>query len=338
MLNVRSSMAMSVGEAREDARSLARDGRFREAVALGRSITVDMPDPAFARDLRDWRHRACYEAEPETGRPDWPPAAADPRPDLIDRIPEIRPDELNAEVLGGSLRHHGSLIVRGLLSPETAARYVEAIDDAFGAREAGGGAAYDPIQPLHGRNLGLERAFGDQHTVLMADAPEFLARWMDEIEACGVLAAVSAYLGERPAISANKANIYRVPPKPGTQWHQDGAFLGEDIRTVNLWVACTECGVDAPGRGMIPWRIDVIVEIGTHGSRFGWSVGEGLTNALVAGRRIATPRFMPGDAILFDQLCLHRTGVPAGATRGRYAIETWMFAPSHYRDGVPLAI
>ena len=36
--------------------------------------------------------------------------------------------------------------------------------------------------------------------------------------------------GERPALSANKATLRRVPVKTSTDWHQDGAFLGQDIR------------------------------------------------------------------------------------------------------------
>jgi hypothetical protein len=33
---------------------------------------------------------------------------------------------------------------------------------------------------------------------------------------------------------------------------------------------------------------------------------------------------------MFDHLCLHRTGTDKGMTNGRYAIETWSFAPSAY--------
>ena len=339
MLDLRPREFQSPDTRRDDARTLAAEGRFQEAVLLGQAVNRERRDTAFERELRDWRHRCASTTQAGSGRPDWPPRLPDPWPDLVDRIPEIQRAELTATLLGGALLHHGSLIVRGLLAPERAASYVKAIERAFGGRDAGGpDALHDPLEPSDGRNLGLERAFGGAHTILMADAPEFLALWMDEIEACGVLGAVSDYLGERPAISANKANLYRLPPDPGTQWHQDGAFLGHDIRTVNLWVAATECGIDAPGLEIIPWRIDHIVDTGTDGSKFGWSVGEGFADRLAQGRDIPSPHFRPGDAILFDQLCLHRTGVRPSMTRGRYAIETWMFAPSHYRDGVPLAI
>ena len=48
----------------------------------------------------------------------------------------------------------------------------------------------------------------------------------------------------------------------------------------------------------------------------------------------------PGDAVLFDHLLLHRTGVDPSMTATRYATETWFFAPSAYPDPlkqVPLA-
>ena len=37
------------------------------------------------------------------------------------------------------------------------------------------------------------------------------------------------------------------PPLPYADWHQDGAFLGEGISTLNLWLPLSDCGDDAPG-------------------------------------------------------------------------------------------
>jgi len=39
-----------------------------------------------------------------------------------------------------------------------------------------------------------------------------------------------------------------------------------------------------------------------------------------------------GDAILFDDMNLHRTAVTPEMTEERYAIESWFFAPSHFPD------
>ena len=53
--------------------------------------------------------------------------------------------------------------------------------------------------------------------------------------------------------------------------------------------------------------------------------------------RVVLPEFAAGDALMFDQLTLHRTGILPTMTRDRYAIESWFFAPSRYpHDQVPL--
>jgi hypothetical protein len=51
------------------------------------------------------------------------------------------------------------------------------------------------------------------------------------------------------------------------------------------------------------------------------------------------PVFEPGDALIFDEVFLHRTAIDASMTKERYAIETWFFAPSLYPEKyVPLVV
>ena len=57
-------------------------------------------------------------------------------------------------------------------------------------------------------------------------------------------------------------------------WHQDGAFLGQGIRTVNVWIALTDCGVDAPSMDMVPRRMTDIVPTGTEGALMSWTVSQ----------------------------------------------------------------
>jgi hypothetical protein len=294
--------------------------------------------------LVHWRHLAFYEQPTERKpRPDWPPRATDPRPDLIDQIPEIDTAALNANVLAGALLNHGSLIVRRLLSPQLAASLLADVDHAFDIRvrtpDDESQSWYVPFRAERDRELAFARKFSDGTSMLMADSPRMFARWTDVLDECGALGAVADYLAERPVLSASKTRMYRVPANPGTQWHQDGAFLGgAGTRTVNLWVALSACGEDAPGLEIIPWRLHDIVPPGTHGSSFEWSVGAGTVAELADGRPLASPHFAAGDAMLFDHLCLHRTGVRAGMTRGRYALETWMFAPSSYPKSEALVL
>lgn len=42
------------------------------------------------------------------------------------------------------------------------------------------------------------------------------------------------------------------------------------------------------------------------------------------------PVFAPDDAILLDEMALHRTGVSSSMTETRYAIEMWFFVASMF--------
>ena len=54
---------------------------------------------------------------------------------------------------------------------------------------------------------------------------------------------------------------------------------------------------------------------------------------------ILRPIFEPGDALLFDELFLHKTARTRACAKPRYAIENWFFGPSGFpADYVPLAV
>ena len=141
------------------------------------------------------------------------------------------------------------------------------------------------------------------------------------------------YLGESPALSVKKTTLRRVAPDCKGGWHQDGAFLGQGIRTLNLWVALSDCGVDAPSMDMVPARMPRILPTGQGGADFGWSVGEGFVEAGDVEFAPVRLKFSAGDAIFFDEMNLHRTAVDESMTLTRYAIEAWFFAPSSYPLG-----
>lgn len=165
-----------------------------------------------------------------------------------------------------------------------------------------------------------------------------LFQLIDLIDQTGIGDLVAAYLGERPALSANKCTLRRVPITTNTGWHQDGAFLGERVRTLNLWLALGQCGTDAPGLDIVPRRFDHVVETGTEGAMFDWSVSPEVVAREAGDTAVVRPEFGPGDALLFDHLLLHSTAVTHEMTRDRHAIETWFFSPSAYPEGqIPLA-
>jgi ectoine hydroxylase-related dioxygenase (phytanoyl-CoA dioxygenase family) len=150
---------------------------------------------------------------------------------------------------------------------------------------------------------------------------------------------VATHLGERPALSAKKTTLRRVTRASDAQWHQDGAFMGTDIRTVNLWLALSNCGEDAPGLDILPRRLDHIVERGTPGAIFDWAASPAMVERAAEGTNVCRPVFEPGDALLFDHMFMHRTAAEPDMTRDRHAVEMWFFAPSLYPDDqVPLVV
>jgi hypothetical protein len=154
---------------------------------------------------------------------------------------------------------------------------------------------------------------------------------LDVVERTGIGDLLTDYLGERPALSASKCTLRRIPVTTHSSWHQDGAFLGSDVRSANLWLALSDCGVDAPGLDIVPRRLNQILATGTEGSIFEWAVSPDVVAE--AGLPVERPEFAPGDGLLFDHWFLHRTTPDPTMTRERYALETWFFAPSTYPDG-----
>ena len=260
-------------------------------------------------------------------------------------IPVLDVADLTPEAVRTAILGHGSVHVRGLLAPETTDRLAGGIDAAFDGYDNPGDDEspdpwYHPFAPSSGYNLGGGRKWNrDGGAIWAADSPRLLFELLDTYERAGLRKVIAGYLGERPAMSMNKSVLRRVPPDTqGADWHQDGAFLGSEIRSLNVWVALSDCGRDAPGMDLVPKRLEEIAETGTEGANFDWSVSPAVVERVAAPEGTVRPEFKAGDALLFDHLNLHRTAADPSMTRDRYAIETWFFAPSVYPEKqVPLA-
>jgi hypothetical protein len=258
-------------------------------------------------------------------------------------LPTVSAADLSAETIADGVLRHGCLLVRGLVPPERTAELVAGIDRVFEGRDAHAAGTpveettpwFEPFEPdpEYATAVAMGRGFVNTGSgTWLADSPRVLFQLLETFEELGLREKITGYLGERPAISLNKGTLRRLPPQGGTEWwHQDGAFLGEGIRSLNIWVALTRCGRDAPGMDLVAKRLDGIVEPGSRGADFDWSLSDEEVREL-AGSAVVRPVFEPGDALLFDHLFLHRTGTDPGMTETRYATETWFFAPSAYPD------
>jgi ectoine hydroxylase-related dioxygenase (phytanoyl-CoA dioxygenase family) len=151
------------------------------------------------------------------------------------------------------------------------------------------------------------------------------------VDEVGLGPIMTDFLGERPVLSANKCTLRRVPCENTlTGWHQDGAFLGDDIGSFNFWVTLTRCGVDAPGMDIVPKRFGGLLQNGGPGAVFNWSLADQTVLDAAGSVPIVRPEFEVGDALLFDHRLVHRTATSATLARERHAIESWFFTPSKY--------
>ena len=326
------------------AAALVDAGEDHAAIDLLEAADRTRADDRIERRLVDLRHEACGRLRP-TPRADWPPEGDDPGPGPWGP-PECAVADLTPALLAGALAHRGSLLVRGLLDATQTRRMATAVNRTLLARERHRKGRTDPAVERWYRPfpLGEDRTrFGKARFVRAIDSPRGLHELLDAYRQVGVLDVITEHLGERPLASASKCVFRRSPPgMVGKDLHQDGSFLGADIRTVNVWTALTACGGPdsrAPALDLVARRIDHVVATGGSRTAFDWSVPDAAARALAGPEGIVRPRFEPGDALLFDQLLLHRTAMSRGMTEEREAIESWFFAPSAYPgDHVPFAV
>lgn len=327
----------------DSARAAVGNGDFVAAIGvlqdLCRASADVVPDGAETL-LAECRRRAAMAYTPATrvvGAPSRPAVDAFAG---ITGVPEIPAAQLDLGRLASGILYHGAVLVRGLLAAPRADELARGIERALSARAAFAAdelkspwyTPFDCWSEDESAEVTGGRFFNDlTGSVWAVDSPRMLREWIDLAGQLGLVDLIGAYFGERPWLSARKTTLRQIPATiKDADWHQDGAFLGSGIRSVNVWLALSDCGIDASGLDVVPRRLDAIVPTGTDGARFSWSAGPGAVARVAGAAGIASPHFAAGDALLFDHLFLHRTSVPLGIKRDRYAIESWFFAPSAY--------
>jgi hypothetical protein len=291
------------------------------------------PEVKSALQERRARYARAKEGKLESGRPDWPPAYADPFPELAGAIPEINAADVTADIMGGAVLHHGLLLVRGLLSAQQVAD-VRAVQDEIKKASLRGepdtSGWYMPFNGGHDNEQGLRRRAEKTGANWLADSPLGLARVLQCLESAGVIALLSEHFQQRPVLSMQKSVLRAVQPEAAiTGWHQDGSFMGDAVRTMNVWVALSPCGGPVPASGLelIPRRYEEILSI--DGSLGRETISFSKVGELKNDCPSVNPEFAAGDALIFDEHLLHRTSLEPGLTDIRYALECWLFAPSH---------
>ena len=240
-----------------------------------------LPNREVERRLLQLRYDAFERLERSSSPPPWPRGVSALVPPGCP--PEISSTDLNSGIFTNAILEAGSLLVRGLIPPATVNKLVAGIERSFAASDAAENGSlsvddapwFEEFQPASSQKKWSPRFpkfLRSGGGVYAADSPPVFFDLIEAVEEAGITALVTAHLGERPALSVKKTVLRRVTHESSNaSWHQDGAFMGTNIRTVNLWLALTRCGDDAPGLDILPRRLNYIVETGTTGAIFDWA-------------------------------------------------------------------
>jgi hypothetical protein len=304
----------------------------------------------FAQRLEDFR-----DTQPTSGRTALDNESAQPPWPDDTPVPEIDVADFDGGKLRSAMASSGSLIVRGFLDIPTTRFYKSVIDTvlstcytppAAGATEGDTQSAFynppsnlDSLMPAQkwGNARGFHRKSGSAMCIESSTIAENL---LGLYESKGLREIIADYLGEPACLSALKWVLRRslLPVNPAG-WHQDGAFMGCDINSINMWIPLDNCGGEtgAPGLDLLPKRLTEIVNTGTDGAVFNWSISKGEINESFGEDAIISPVFNAGDAFFFDHFYLHRTQYKENFSHLRYAIETWFFGSANFpKNQIPL--
>lgn len=307
-------------------------------------------DPETERRLLRLRHLAAIRSIAESrGDPEYAAPAFDQLPGSGPLI-EVPATELTPGLIRAGILRHGCLLVRRLVDPAAALRFAELIDDVFAQREeckSGGslaGELFDeftptPAMPDYHINLAYGRVYINACCGISAsDSPLASFEMFEMYRAAGLPELIAGYLGETPLISVEKTTLRKAEPSVGGAWHQDGFFMGES-RAVNMWLAFSHCGDDAPGLDIVPRRLDHYVRTQTDEALLHNQISQQAAEEAADGTPVLRPIFEPGDALFFDGMLLHQTGSDPSMSTIRFGIENWFIGASRFPENfTPIAI
>lgn len=319
------------------AETLISDGRILEAIGVLTAANRVRNSFVLEQRLVELRHEAWGRLPNTQPVGDWPR----PQTDLFPgsgNPPECTRDELTADLLGSALQHRGSLIVRGLLSPEWCALLRRDIDLGMDAarqwvntpESSRRSEWFSPFGPAAHELTPTDRKWlSDVGTAYTAESPRTLFHLLEALDEARVDRLLTEYFGERPAFSLIKCAFRRTSPDAGGGWHQDGYVAGSTTRAVNIWVVVSPCGSKAPGLDLLPRRMHSLLPT-AKGLPFDFVIPPEAVEDLAKETPICRPDFEAGDALLFDQWLVHQTGSGDNLTETRYGFECWFFAPSTF--------
>lgn len=228
-------------------------------------------------------------------------------------IPEVQASDLTAEAIASGLLHHGALMIRGLYNAEQIAFLTKIAEHEQARKIADPKAIVSTFSFCH-----LMRVY----------------------EESGLLEAVKGYLGEDAIIALERARLrYKgLNQTAGLSWHQDGSYFGEKCFALNCWAAVTECGRNNNGLSLVPRRnheqlgADAVEKSKNRFGKADLAYGNKVLKEYLPKNAdgIKSPYFNAGDAIIFDEMTLHRTAKVDKITLPQIVSISWFFSLSRF--------
>lgn len=291
------------------------------------------------------RHRAgmdLVDATPQRGerpQPDYDALGDD------GGVPAVARAALTSQAVRAGILRGGCLLVRELVPRADAEAFATRIDRAFAERERhDGGRRFDEglyaeFEPDPRYEEPIARHWIKSGGGLLAvDSPALSSTLLELFRAAGLPSLAESYLGEPALVAADKSTLRRADPAVMGGWHQDGKFMGE-VNALNVWLSLSRCGDVAPGLDIVPRRFGHHVTTQTDEAFLDNMVSQRMAEEAAGDTPILRPIFEPGDALLFDELFLHKTASDPAMPHPRFAVENWFFGPSAFpQDYIPLAV
>ncbi len=177
------------------------------------------------------------------------------------------------------------------------------------------GSRFDPDPPFELADRDWVSATG---SIWAADSPRLMFDMLDMFERVGLREVITGYLGERPAISVNKCTLRKVDASAGTAWHQDGAFLGDGVRALNVWMSLSRLRTSTrPASTSSRDGSTTSSATGTEGAIFEWSVADQVAREAAgeAGHRPADHSSRATSSSSTTSSCTARRSSPTCRTR-----------------------
>jgi ectoine hydroxylase-related dioxygenase (phytanoyl-CoA dioxygenase family) len=280
------------------------------------------------------------------------------------RVPEVDASQLTVEILKTAIREKGCLIARNFFASDEVAEMRAYVDHAFAINDDQSTAVHKYLSKQIDLEEVLEKTRADieqkqkinstytntvktgstlrrplgNKSYLTAQTPMLAEKLLKLYEKKQLKTLLRGYFGNEPCLSVYKWVMRRSgAPDVTHDFHQDGAFMGDDISSLNCWIPLSDCGAGYSLHGMDIVPVRLVSTFAKGSGALNWTISPQSVVEKYSENSIVTPTFRTGDAFFFDHLLVHRTQCVPSATEKRYAIETWFFDSVNFpKNQIPL--